>query len=75
MKENKAITQKNMKNVKSVPPNALRILSSNKIQKSMKLNILQYSHENTCVGVSFLNKNLLKGDSKTGVFLTILQDF
>ena len=60
MKENKAITQKNMKNVKSEPPNAQRIISSNKIQKSMKLNISQYSHENNCIGVSFLNKNLLK---------------
>ena len=60
MKENKAITQKNMKNVKYVPPNDQRIISSNKIQKSMKLNISQYSHENNCIGVSFLNKNLLK---------------
>ena len=49
-----------MKNVKSEPPNAQRIISSNKIQKSMKLNISQYSHENNCIGVSFLNKNLLK---------------
>ena len=49
MKENKAITQKNMKNVKSEPPNAQRIISSNKIQKSMKLNISQYSHENNCI--------------------------
>ena len=60
MKENKAITQKNMKNVKFEPPNAQRIISSNKIQKSMKLNISQYSQENNCIGVSFLNKNLLK---------------
>ena len=46
------------------------------------LKILQYSQENTSVGVSFLIKmqafrstTLLKEDSNTGIFLTILRKF
>ena len=46
------------------------------------LKILQYSYENTCVGVSFLKKmqafspvTLLKRDSSTDVFLWILRNF
>ena len=46
------------------------------LYKKLFLKFLQYSHENTCVGVSFLIKfqalspvTLLKRDSKTGVFM------
>ena len=51
-------------------------------QKKLSLKILQYSQENNCVGVSFLVKmqglrtaTLLKRDSNTGIFLTVLQIF
>ena len=49
--------------------------------KKLPLNILQYSQENSCVGLSFLIKTqafssatLLKRESNTGVFLRILQN-
>ena len=62
----------------------IKFLKSNEqgvfYKKSLK--ILQYSQENTCVGVSFLIKmqtfrstTLLKEDSNAGVFLTILRKF
>ena len=51
-------------------------------KKKLLSKISQYSQENICVGVSFLIKmqafrptTLLKRDSNTGVFLTMLQKF
>ena len=52
------------------------------LQKNLFLKISLYLQQNTCVGVSFLIKiqafrpaTLLKRDSNTGVFLTMLQNF
>ena len=73
---------RNMKHVNFVPKDVQRILSSRKSIMNRKcstrklfLKILQYSQENTCVGISFLIKMqafrapaLLKRDSNTGVF-------
>ena len=73
---------RNMKHVNFVPKDVQRILSSRKsimnrkcFTRKLFLKILQYSQENTCVGISFLIKMqafrapaLLKRDSNTGVF-------
>ena len=63
-----------MKNINFVPKDVRRSV------KNLFFKISQYSQENKCVGVSFLIKmqtfrpaTLLKGDSNTGVFLTIFR--
>ena len=52
------------------------------LYKKLFLNVLQYSQENACVGVSFLLKfqalspaALLKRESNAGIFLRILRSF
>ena len=63
-----------MKNINFVPKVVIRSI------KKLFFKISQYSQENNCVGVSLLRKmltfspaTLLKGDSNTGVFLTIFK--
>ena len=73
---------RNMKHVNFVPKDVQRILSSRKsilnrksCTRKLFLKILQYSQEDTCVGISYSIKIqafrapvLLKRDSNTGVF-------